>query len=636
MAKPRPLKMKFAGEVVRHLGLQMYAGPVPAIAELISNAWDANAEKVKINITFGKKISTTSMIEVEDNGHGMEWSDCDSKYMVIGRDARKEDGNYTQGKFKRKRMAHKGLGKLAGFGIANTVEIITVKNKKRTKFVLDYSVIEKLEHGEDYEILPEEDNVATSDNDGTKVILRNLKLRNAIVEDIFMRSMARRFSVLSDKFQVQINDKILKKDEGPFQIYFPNNRMKFDKEKIIKKKGVFQIPGAGTVTFWIGFTEKPIHDAESRGIAVLSRGKLVQEPWFFDVTGGVYGQHGMQYMTGEVEADFLDDKTDFVTTGRNTILWSMKIPALLKEWGKAKVVAVLSKWADERGKIKIEHIQRATPYLERIQKFPKRQRKELTAVMTKMASIETIEDDRLIELVRSLINAYENKELTHMIDEVSALSPDAQSKLYEILQEFQILESVSIAQIVKSHIKIIEKFEEMIDKGVPEKPNMQEYLKDYPWLIDPTYMGLSHEKRLETILKEKFHKKTKAKGKNKRIDFFCLGELGRAFVIEVKRPKEKIGRAEIQQLTTYIDFLRQENSKISNLENKKTFFGYLIGTNYSEDAKGEMDRAHRDGIYTKTWDTLLETARKSHQEFFNAMRKKVPPDDPRLENFSNE
>ena len=635
LTSSRPLTMKYAGEVVKHLGLQMYAGPVPAIAELISNAWDANAEKVKINIKFGEKISSSSVIEVYDDGHGMDWEDCDSKYMIIGRNARKEDGNYTKGKFKRKRMAHKGLGKLAGFGIAKTVEIITVKNKKRTNFVMDYSIIEKLEHGKDYQITPKEDNILTDADDGTTVILRDLKIKNSIPEDAFMRSMARRFSVLSDKFQVMINDKILKKDEGPFQIRFPNNRMKFDKEKIIHKKGEFQIPGAGTVVFWIGFTEKPIHDAESQGIAVLSRGKLVQEPWSFGITGGTYGQHGIQYMTGEVEADFLDEEIDFVTSGRNSVMWSMHIPSLLQEWGKAKVIAVLSKWADERGKIKIKNIQRATPYMERIQRFPKRQRKELTAVVTKMASIETIEDDRLIDLVRSLINAYENKELTHMIDEVSALSPDAQAKLFDILQEFKILESVSLAQIVKSHIKIIEKFEEMIDAGVSEKPDMQNYLRDYPWLIDPTYMSLFHEKRLETILKEQFHKKTKRKDKNKRIDFFCIGELGRAFVIEVKRPKDKIGRTEIQQLTNYVDFLRRENDKISDLESKKTFFGYLIGSNYSDDAQGEIERVQRDGIFTKTWDTLLDTARKSHQEYFKAIRKNIPVDDPRLENFDD-
>jgi hypothetical protein len=41
------LALSFAGNVIKHLGVQMYAGrPVPAIAELISNAWDADASEV--------------------------------------------------------------------------------------------------------------------------------------------------------------------------------------------------------------------------------------------------------------------------------------------------------------------------------------------------------------------------------------------------------------------------------------------------------------------------------------------------------------------------------------------------------------------------------------------------------------
>jgi len=410
--------------------------------------------------------------------------------------------------------------------------------------------------------------------------------------------------------------------------------MRFPGEKIINKKGEYEIPGAGKVVFWIGFTEKPIRDPESRGLIVLARGKLVQEPWFFDVVGGTYGQHGMQYITGEIEADFLDDKTDFITTGRESAMWSLPVPSLLKKWGHDKIKAVLEKWADERGRLKIEHIQRTTPYIERINRFPTRQRKELTTVVRRMASIPTIEDERLVELVRSLIQAYENKELSRMIDEITSLTPDAQAKLYEILREFQVLESVSLAQIVRSHIRIIEKFAEMIDAGVPEKPDMQNYLKEYPWLINPTYLGLSHEKRLETILVEEFHHKPKGKEKRKRLDFFCLGELGRAFVVEVKRPQDKIGRQEIQQIETYIDYLRRENEKITDKEKQKTFFGYLIGSNFSEDTKGLRDRVHSYGIYTQTWDSLLETAKRSHKEFFDAMKSRVPEDDPRLEDFN--
>src|SRR5687768_2149268 len=49
------LVLTFAGNIVKHLGVQMYAGrPVPAIAELISNAWDADATVVDVQLPLGE------------------------------------------------------------------------------------------------------------------------------------------------------------------------------------------------------------------------------------------------------------------------------------------------------------------------------------------------------------------------------------------------------------------------------------------------------------------------------------------------------------------------------------------------------------------------------------------------------
>ena len=70
MAKPT-LTMKYAGGLIKHLGLQMYSGAVPSIAELIKNAYDANATEVNISILFAKPWNASSKIEVKDNGHGI-------------------------------------------------------------------------------------------------------------------------------------------------------------------------------------------------------------------------------------------------------------------------------------------------------------------------------------------------------------------------------------------------------------------------------------------------------------------------------------------------------------------------------------------------------------------------------------
>jgi HSP90 family molecular chaperone len=149
MAKPT-LTMKYAGGLIKHLGLQMYSGAVPSIAELIKNAYDANATEVNINVPFGSPWSAGSTIVVEDNGHGMSFADCDNKYLVIGRDRREVDSDRVLGNPNRRPIGRKGIGKLAGFGIAYTVEIKTIQNRKRSTFEMIYRDIEKLNLGEEY------------------------------------------------------------------------------------------------------------------------------------------------------------------------------------------------------------------------------------------------------------------------------------------------------------------------------------------------------------------------------------------------------------------------------------------------------------------------------------------------------
>lgn len=116
---PKELVLTFAGNIVKHLGVQMYAGrPVPAIAELISNAWDADATTVDVRLPLDRAWDAANeddFIEVSDNGNGMSWDMVRLAYLDVGRDRREADktdkspgGRLLQGR--------KGVGKLAGFG----------------------------------------------------------------------------------------------------------------------------------------------------------------------------------------------------------------------------------------------------------------------------------------------------------------------------------------------------------------------------------------------------------------------------------------------------------------------------------------------------------------------------------------
>ena len=60
------LSLNFSGRLIDHLGLQMYQSPVAAIAELVANAWDADAENV--TITLPDDLTDGAEIIVADVG----------------------------------------------------------------------------------------------------------------------------------------------------------------------------------------------------------------------------------------------------------------------------------------------------------------------------------------------------------------------------------------------------------------------------------------------------------------------------------------------------------------------------------------------------------------------------------------
>src|SRR5215813_7378378 len=93
---PRKYKMTVAGQLFKHLGLQMYAGAVPAIAELISNAYDAMAKNVWITIPTGKPIQPQDEVTVKDDGYGMNFEEVNNLYLSVGRNRRSTGSEWTQ------------------------------------------------------------------------------------------------------------------------------------------------------------------------------------------------------------------------------------------------------------------------------------------------------------------------------------------------------------------------------------------------------------------------------------------------------------------------------------------------------------------------------------------------------------
>lgn len=632
----QPLEMKFAGEFVKRLGLEMYAGPTPAIAELVANAWDADAGRVYISVPLDMPLSPSSEISVSDNGIGMSYDECNEKYLIIGRDRRKIEGDTSAGN--RRIMAHKGIGKLAGFGIADTIEIRTVRDRELTHFRLDYKKIEDLQRGETYRPDILKAGVSSKESNGTEVILRDIRLtEHTIHKGRFELGLARRFAVFSDTFKVYVNENMVEKKHGVFQFKFPQP----GKDITMQDDwwGVEQIPSAGTVKWWIGFTKKPIPEDESRGVTVLARGKLAQNPWFFQLSGGAWGQFGLQYMTGEVQADFIDEHEDLVSSDRQSILWERPTARELLVWGQKTLLSTLRKWAELRAKESLEELKKTKlgksqeTFLERIEKFPSPERAPLLKVIDNLVKIETIEPEQLTQAVSDVLNVFEDVNLRGMLTAISDISPDAQVEILNIIREYSVIEAVQLAKVVKMHLAVIMKFEKMIDRGVPERPDMQELLASYPWLVDSTWLPMRREVRLDKLVASHFRVKPILEGGRRFLDFVCLADSGRIVVLELKRPGERIGKKELRQVADYVDYLFENQEQISDVRRKRTVQGYLIGAKYDPGARREVERMEVQGIYTLTWNRLLTANQQAHEDFLKVIYARAPKDDPRIKDL---
>ena len=97
-----------SARVAMQLGRESISNSMVAILELVKNAYDADAETVKIR--FGNLDKANPLLVIEDNGHGMTEQQLREGWLVIGTSNKLLSGQSSQKK--RVLTGEKGLGRL--------------------------------------------------------------------------------------------------------------------------------------------------------------------------------------------------------------------------------------------------------------------------------------------------------------------------------------------------------------------------------------------------------------------------------------------------------------------------------------------------------------------------------------------
>ena len=128
---------------IDHLGRGQIADCPTAVSELWKNAYDAYARKVALHIFDGR----TPIAAVTDDGHGMDYDEFLTKWLIVGTDAKvtgtptlKED---RQGLPVRERQGEKGIGRLSVAFLGPVVFVISKrKNKPFVTALVDWRLFE--------------------------------------------------------------------------------------------------------------------------------------------------------------------------------------------------------------------------------------------------------------------------------------------------------------------------------------------------------------------------------------------------------------------------------------------------------------------------------------------------------------
>ena len=629
-SKKDPYIMKFGRGTIKHLGLQMYSTLPPVIGELVANAWDANATKVEIEIPKTLIDYNNSEIIIRDNGIGMSDEDVRDKYLYVGRDRRKDNPNEkTPTPYERDIMGRKGIGKFSAFGIAEEITIESSNGKDVAHFKMNYS--ELLEEEDNQEIkfppLPPTGEVQI----GTQITLKCItKFKTRPIQiTTLRRALARRFAVIADQyFEVLINGELIKPEDRDLK-----NKLEKDADDnpyLWEYDNVEIEEGTGwTVSGWIGALDKSLKTVNKgdRGIVLMARGKLVQEPFFFYANVGQ--QFALSYITGELHVEFVDQKDDMISTTRNTLVWDTEENEVLLNWGQAQVNMVASKWGEKRREDtekKLNEHQSYIRFKEESEKIDKKREFNRADRLVKQIILKSIENnpgseikdyDPIIDL---FLNFWRHDTFLDMAEDIKRTGIDNPEKILNLFREWEILEAKEMMKVTEGRITTIEKLDQMIETNALEKPDLHNFLKQFPWVIDPHWTLVDDEVTYTQLLNNKYPEDADVPEANKRIDFLCVNEGTNLSVVEIKRPQSRVSLKELNQIKSYIVFMRHyvQETNAPEFANRQVK-GYLLCGSMVDtvESRGEKDILEKSDIYIVRYSELLRKVKQLHKAFLD-------------------
>ena len=628
-----PFELDIDLNVLNHLGMNLYSNVPAVLAELIANAWDADATRVDVTVRRHPADTGRTSIVIADNGCGMGDADLRGKYLKVGYQRRQgRSGDQTLGG--RPVMGRKGIGKLSIFSIAGNARVFTRGETTRPIGIeMDVAKIQTaIKQGGKYHPTQLKATGKVKGTSGTVIELRKLKKRvNAALDHYVRQRVARRFSIVSDTFQVCIDGSpITIKDRNYFSklenafVYgdFDSRRFSHDRKFITERDSLVDEFAGYRINGWLGLVRESGTLQDDSGnlnkVPILARGKVALEDILEGMRiNGLYAK----YVIGEIEADFLDltSLDDIATSSRQDFIQGDERFTALRAFLKKELAAL----RESRARMKAEEGERRAVEIPAVKEWygslkgdAKAEAKKLFGRINQIAT----DENHRKTLYKHGVLAFEHLRHKEKLSQLGELDVDNLEATIKLFSELDDIEASWYYQITEGRLDMIRKLKDLTDENALEKV-IQKHIYTHLWLLDPSWDRATETPSMERTVRADFQRISKALSREERegrIDIRYKKTSGKHVIVELKRASVQTSSWRLgDQVQKYKDALQKqldEHDEQGPIE-VVCLVGHLPTDWESSNRVRQEFALSASGIRVTTYRHLINDAEKSYDQY---------------------